>query len=403
MKSTYKILLAEKSSGDKASIMHSLKNANFDFQCKHADTLEQFENALTVFSPDVIICDEYLPELSALSAMKALERSGSEIPFILVTDTLSDPEAIEYLTKGIYDYILRPNLIKLPFSIKNAVKSRELESAKRNAESEHLRVSRSIQADREKNKDITDSIIYAKEIQNALMPGQNYIHKYFPESFLINMPKHIVSGDFYWFSEYNGKYIVAVGDCTGHGVPGALISMMGYNKLDHIVNVSGITSPSEILSGLNAGISSTFRRERGGSAIQDGMDIALCVIDPQSNTIEFSGANRPLYYISNNELRILKGDKKCIGGRWSRKDETYTKHSFRLDSITSLYLFTDGILDQFGGEQGKKFLSKRFNKLLPLLQSFSMENQRNILVNTLNEWKGDHEQTDDICMLGIKF
>jgi serine phosphatase RsbU (regulator of sigma subunit) len=377
-------------------------NVHMQFISKRVDTEEEFIKALTHFLPDLIICDQSLPRFDAFSAMNILKRAKLEIPFLLVTGTVSDEDAMDYLRWGAYDYILKANLSRLPFAVKNALVAQELSKQKQYMEHEHVMLKRNHLVSSEKNKNITDSMIYAKDIQTALLPKQNYIHQYFPQSFLINMPKDIVSGDFYWFSKYEGKFVIAVGDCTGHGVPAALISMIGYNKLNYIVNKLGETNPAKILAHLNVEIRDVFQQDDQETAIRDGMDIAICTIDSKTDLLEFSGANRPLYFVKDNSLEVIKGDKKCIGGIWNKAQE-FTCHSLPVSDVRGIYLFTDGFLDQFGGQNGKKFLSKRFKNILSVAKEYAMKDQRNLLVKTINEWRGEAEQTDDICVLGIRF
>jgi serine phosphatase RsbU (regulator of sigma subunit) len=273
----------------------------------------------------------------------------------------------------------------------------------KNFEAKNQKIQKSNEEFTNKNKDMMDSINYAKEIQNAVLPKESYIQQFFSETFLINMPKDIVSGDFYWCSQSGSKFIVAVGDCTGHGVPAALISMMGYNKLNHIVNVIGLTKPSHILEQLDFEIREAFKKEDSEHVIPDGMDIAVCAIDRKNNTVEFAGANRPLYYLKNGALEIIKGSKKSIGGISEDIDKDFTNHLISKDTMDCIYLFTDGFMDQFGGVQGKKFLCKRFRELISSTHIYTMKEQKELLINALNDWKGDREQTDDICLLGIRF
>lgn len=403
MKKEFKLLLVEDSASDAALIQSELQKGNLPFTVLRVETEEQFLEALDDFIPDAILCDQSLPQFDAFTAMKILKKQRLDIPFLLVTGSLSDAEALDYLRWGAYDYISKNNLGRLPFAVKNALSKCMLMQENRNMEFAHVLMRKNQQTISERHKGITDSMHYAKGIQKALLPKQTYIHRYFPESFLINLPKDIVSGDFYWVSECKDKFIVAVGDCTGHGVPAALISMMGYNKLDQIVNVTGITDPAHILARLNSEMREAFKAEANERTVNDGMDIAVCVIDKKNNRLEFAGANRPLYYIREGVLQSIKGDKKCIGGCEEASDPDYTLHTLPLSALSSVYLFTDGFTDQFGGKDGKKFLRKRFNSLLSSVHSCSMQAQKEVLLDALNDWKGMEEQTDDICVLGISF
>jgi serine phosphatase RsbU (regulator of sigma subunit) len=259
----------------------------------------------------------------------------------------------------------------------------------------------------EKNKDITDSINYAKLIQEAILPSKEIKYRIFPKSFILFQPRDIVSGDFYWFSEKNGKRIIAAADCTGHGVPGAFMSMIGNSFLNEIVNEKGIIQPSEILNLLRANIIKSLNQSNAENVsgairqVQDGMDIALCMFDENNNTVEFSGANNPVWIIRNGELKEYKGDKQPIG-LYSGEAKPFTNNTIKLEKGDSVYIFTDGFADQFGGKAGKKFKYKQLMELLISIQEKEMIEQENILARTINEWKGDIEQVDDILVIGIK-
>ncbi|MBA3705219.1 MAG: GAF domain-containing protein [Bacteroidetes bacterium] len=251
----------------------------------------------------------------------------------------------------------------------------------------------------EKNKHITDSINYAKRIQNAILPSDEVIKNILPNSFVLFKPKDIVSGDFYWITEKQGKLFFAVVDCTGHGVPGAFVSIIGHNGLYRAVNEFGLTKPSEILDKLNELVEETFR-QNNEMQINDGMDIALCSYDRSSKTLEFAGANNPLYHISSGELAEIKGDKQPIGAFDNRKK--FENHTINLKENDSIYVFSDGYADQFGGISGKKFKYNQFKNMLLSLQGTAMSKQHSVLNNTFINWMGDYEQLDDICVIGMK-
>ena len=250
-------------------------------------------------------------------------------------------------------------------------------------------------------KEITDSINYALLIQQSIMSSQEDIQKIFPQHFLFYKPKDIVSGDFYWAEEKNGiKYIAAV-DCTGHGVPGAMMSVIGNNLLNQALYDKGIVEVNEILNFLDQGVVETLHQNKDGS-MKNGMDLSLCAIDFAKNTLQFSGAVNPVYLFSNGELILLKADKLFIGS----SDQVYDKKQFTAQKISfkqgdCLYLFTDGFIDQFG-ENGKKLMSKGFKALIQKIQGLSMEKQKTELENFFVEWKGKEEQTDDILIIGIQ-
>lgn len=252
----------------------------------------------------------------------------------------------------------------------------------------------------EKNKHITDSINYAKRIQDAILPSYEVIKNILPESFVLFKPKDIVSGDFYWVTEKKGKLFFAVVDCTGHGVPGAFVSIIGHNGLYRALNEFGLTTPSEILDKLNELVEETFKQNNNEIQINDGMDIALCSYDKNTKTLEFAGANNPLYHISDGTLTEIKGDKQPIGAFDNRKK--FTNYTLPLKDDDRIYVFSDGFADQFGGESGKKFKYNKFKELLLSIQKTPMKEQQTVLGDTISNWMEGFEQLDDICVIGVK-
>jgi serine phosphatase RsbU (regulator of sigma subunit) len=253
------------------------------------------------------------------------------------------------------------------------------------------------------NEDILNSINYAKKIQFAILPPLEIIKKNLPSSFVFYKPKDIVSGDFYFFREIvpNEKFIIAACDCTGHGVPGALMSVIGNNFLEHIIN-NGVYSPSMILTQLNQSVINTLKQDAESSESKDGMDIALCLIDKTNNSVSYSGANRPLYILNSfGECTEIKGDKRPIGGLDNRHYE-FTEHQLSLNTNESYYLFSDGYVDQFGGEKNKKFSSKRFKEMLSALANRPLNSQYHEIENTFENWKQSNSQTDDVLVIGFK-
>lgn len=250
----------------------------------------------------------------------------------------------------------------------------------------------------EKQKEITDSITYAKRIQEAILPPESIIKKLLPNSFFLYKPKDIVSGDFYWLEQKNTKVLFAAVDCTGHGVPGAFVSIVGHNGLTRAVNEFSLTEPAQILNKLNELVEETLRQK--DNEVRDGMDISLCSIDFLNNQLQYAGANNPLYLVRNNEIIITKADKQPIGGTGENK--TFTNHSFEISKGDSIYIFSDGFADQFGGSKGKKYGYAQFRKFLLSIQNYSMSEQLNLMNVEFNNWKGELEQLDDICLIGVK-
>lgn len=253
----------------------------------------------------------------------------------------------------------------------------------------------------EKNKHITDSINYAQRIQNAILPENDYIKALFPHYFIYYQPKEIVSGDFYWFGQKDDKIIFAVADCTGHGVPGALMSMIGNTLLNEIINSKGITDAAEILNHLKKDIIHVLKQKDALESQKDGMDIALCVLSEDRKTLVFAGAHNSLYHFSNGELKEIRGDQQAIGYTKGQL-EPFTKHTIRVQEGDSLYLFTDGFADQKGQLTKKKFYYPPFRQLLTTIHNKPILQQGEILRTTFNEWKGNLDQIDDVLIVGIQ-
>ncbi|MGZ3883092.1 MAG: tetratricopeptide repeat protein [Bacteroidia bacterium] len=255
---------------------------------------------------------------------------------------------------------------------------------------------------REKNKDITDSIQYAKRLQEAVFPEADALNNYFAESFVLFRPKDIVSGDFYWFEEVNGKSIIIVGDCTGHGVPGAFMSILGHNLLNQIILEDEITRPAEILTLLDKRVSNALNKRGSKQEYNDGMDIAICVIDKHKKTLSYAGANRPLIIRRDSGLLELKPNKFAVGGIQDTRAKTFTQHEMPTERNDTLYLFSDGYYDQFGGPNGKKFKYKHLSKLIMEICTLPLKEQSEILNREFQSWMGQLEQIDDVCVIGVK-
>ncbi|MCK4749370.1 MAG: SpoIIE family protein phosphatase, partial [Bacteroidales bacterium] len=248
----------------------------------------------------------------------------------------------------------------------------------------------------EKNKDITDSIQYAKRIQDAILPPEIP----FKDTFILFKPKDIVSGDFYWFQEVGDRQFFSAVDCTGHGVPGAFMSIIGHNSLTKIVREYGILEPGQILTQLNREVLSTLHQRSDAGDVLDGMDLALTCYIPGENMLEFAGAFNPLYLIRNGEILETKADKTSIGRSSLNTEVEYTNHRMEVQPGDTVYLFSDGYADQFGGELMKKFKYRNLKELLLKIQDQTMEQQRNTLNQTIEDWKGDVAQLDDILVIG---
>jgi serine phosphatase RsbU (regulator of sigma subunit) len=253
----------------------------------------------------------------------------------------------------------------------------------------------------EKNKSITDSINYAKRLQNAILPSAEVVNSILPEHFILYEPKDIVSGDFYWVSGHENKFMVAAIDCTGHGVPGALLSIVGHNAINQSVNEMGITKPSEVLNSMNTIIKKILHQDKG-SDIRDGMDMALCTFDNLTNILEYCGANNPIYLVCDGKLNIIKASKLTVGSLQEDVKTSPENHIISMKKGECFYIFSDGYADQFGGNDNKKFKTSRMQELLLSLKDQPMPQQKKIIRETFMNWKGSNEQVDDVLVIGVR-
>jgi phosphoserine phosphatase RsbU/P len=254
----------------------------------------------------------------------------------------------------------------------------------------------------EQKKHIMDSIYYARRIQTAILPSFIHMDKVIKNYFIFYLPKDIVSGDFYWMHQVSNLVMLAAVDCTGHGVPGAFMSIVGFNQLNYAVNVQKARRAGDILNELNRGVIQTLNENTGESSIKDGMDMTICVFDFKNNRMDCAGANNPVILIRDNEIIKFKGDRFPIGAYDDNQPQVFTNNEVKLQQGDMIYMFSDGYADQFGGPENKKFFTKRFEKLLLDVHSGSMEEQKEILKTTLYEWMGNNPQVDDILVIGIK-
>ncbi len=245
--------------------------------------------------------------------------------------------------------------------------------------------------------DLTDSINYAQRLQNTILPNIATVRQMFSSSFVFYVPKAVVSGDFYWFKNIGGKKLFAAADCTGHGVPGAFMSLVGHNFLNHVTKV--FLDPAQVLNSVNR--LGTEVLSSNNTGVRDGMDVALCTIDEKEMILEYCGANIPLYVVRNRELIELSATKRSIG-TFGERGDSYTTQKFQLETDDMIYACSDGYADQFGEANNKKFMRKRFKEVLATISSLEIDEQEKTLHETFNAWKGSMEQTDDLLVIGIR-
>jgi phosphoserine phosphatase RsbU/P len=255
----------------------------------------------------------------------------------------------------------------------------------------------------EQKKHIMDSIYYARRIQNAILPSFSIIESHLKNYFILYLPKDVVSGDFYWANETpDGLFMISAVDCTGHGVPGAFMSIVGFNQLNNVVNVKKARSAGIVLDELNQGVISTLNENKSDNSIKDGMDMALCVFNMAAKKVEFAGANNPLVLIRDKQIVKYKGDRFPIGAFEGSDAQRFKNNVIDLLEGDCLYLASDGYSDQFGGPDNKKFMFRKYEELLLEINSHPMEAQKEILHKRLIDWMGTNDQVDDILVIGIK-
>jgi PAS domain S-box-containing protein len=328
---------------------------------------------------------EYLEQSSRIVA-DVWEKGGmiyDDIPFLTVTGELMPVEC----SAKVAPFAGRPAIVIYARDIRERLQM-EQEIREQSEEIE------------QKNKDITDSINYAKRIQSAILPDREELKKKCEQSFVLFKPKDIVSGDFYWFTSVGDQLLIAAADCTGHGVPGALMSMIGSNILNQITKDEQVSKPSLVLSQLDNKVLETLKRS-GEDEVRDGMDIAFCAISFKNKTLDYAGANRPIILVRNNEITEYKPNKLSIGGD-SQMKKVFANTSIQLQEGDSIYMFTDGYADQFGGELGKKFKYKNLVGLIQSVQKESMSKQKELFEQAIENWRGSNEQVDDILVIGLK-
>jgi len=257
----------------------------------------------------------------------------------------------------------------------------------------------------QRNEEITDSLNYAMKIQSAVLPPEQYFHEILNDVFIYFKPRDIVSGDFYWIKQVNQYVILAAADCTGHGVPGAFMSMLGMSYLNEIVHRREITQANQVLNELRREIRNSLRQHGQPEESKDGIDMALCVIDEKNRVLQYSGANNPLYLIRDKnggpQLLEYKPDQMPLG-YYQGRFKAFKNNNVQLEFGDVFYLFSDGFMDQKGGEEGKKFLSKNFKRLLMEIYEEPMQDQQMILDATFSDWKGDNPQVDDVLVIGVR-
>ena len=364
---------------------------------------------------DLVLLDISMPEMDGYEVCRIMKQDDrlKEIPVIFLTAQTEIEDIIRAFEVGAVDYLTKPfnkhELLSRVFTHLNLKKARDI-VVEQQKELEIKNAELEAQKNKiEKQRDnIISSIRYAEIIQQAVLPCKDILDGFLPENFIINLPKDIVSGDFYWFKQIGHCIAIAAADCTGHGVPGAFMSMLGISSLNEIfANFESIAkvNAAEILNVLRNKIKNALHQNIKEPSSRDGIDMALCIIDLDNKKMQYAGANSPMYLIRKNansmpELTEYKPDKMPVSIHVHER--AFTNHLLDLQPDDKIYIFTDGYSDQFGGKNDKKFMAKRLKDLLVDNYQKSMPEQKNILLSSLQNWQGNFEQVDDILLIGMK-
>lgn len=360
-----------------------------------------FNNKAEIFTND------YTQDFNKYVKVMKKTLAGNPARSIIYIPLYSKGDIIGVMTSQSYDAdkyteyhmdILRGLSHSIATAIENAMLYGSLEEKVKERTAEVVKQKEIIE---EKNKHITDSIVYAKRIQQAILPAEEVFSSYLRNSFVLYKPKDIVSGDFYWIERKGSKILFAVVDCTGHGVPGAFMSIIGFNGLNQVVNEYNITNPAEILNNLNKIITNTLSQRQDEAKIRDGMDISICCVDLENNKMEFAGANNPIFIVRNNHVIEVTADKHPIGNFIGENEFRFTNHVIDLFPNDRIYLSSDGYADQFGGPRGKKLKYTQFRDLLLENHDKPMKEQKLLLDQMFEHWRGELEQIDDVCVIGV--
>lgn len=396
-----------------------------DYKIFLAETAEEGIEILRENEIELVITDQRMPEVTGVEFLKKIVPDYPNVIRMILTGFSDVEDIISAINDGgVYRYITKPwDKDDLKITIDRALESYELarenrrlihdlqealEGLERKVQERTAEITEAKEIIEEKNTSIVDSINYAQRIQTASLPSYERIASKLDNFFILFLPRDIVSGDFYWFEvqrdlETNSEKILFTAiDCTGHGVPGAFVSLIGKNVLDQIVRLEQELSPDVILNRLHTEINRSLNQQESNN--RDGMDAAFCVIDLESKKLEFSGAKNPLVKIKigAKEAEVFKGGRSSIGGVMA-KHQPFEKVEISLEEEACYYMFSDGYQDQFGGPQGRKFMKKRLRELLVEIHQKPMSEQKEILQSTLSEWMaGKESQVDDILVIGMR-
>jgi sigma-B regulation protein RsbU (phosphoserine phosphatase) len=408
MKKSYKILVADDSPSVLASVREMLNNDKDEnhilMEAKNgAEIISLISNEL----PDIILTDIEMPIMNGIDAINFIRRNkqAKEIPIIVMSSTMAIQEAFE---AGADDFIMKPFnqyelLLRIHLNIRLSDKSKMINNQNQLLKAQKQEVTLQRDTIAKQQKELIDDIRYASFIQNAIMPDEKTMGELLRSHFIFNKPKNQVSGDFYWIAKKKDKVLIVLGDCTGHGLSGALMTMAGMAILNETINNCEEIEPNLILNMLRTQVIKLLHQKGSIGEASNGMDLALCILDYNTGIMEYAGANNPVYIVrTDNTLEVIKADRMPIGIHVNF-EKSFSKVVCNLYQGDMLYLFSDGYADQFGGPNGQKFRYDQFKELLRGISKNSVEEQKSIVESTFTNWIGDFEQIDDVMILGIKF
>ncbi|MBN2165111.1 MAG: response regulator [Marinilabiliaceae bacterium] len=353
---------------------------------------EALKKAMGDNKPDLILLDVIMPGLNGYEVCNILKKNDQtkDIPIIFITAKTDQDSILKGFEAGAIDYILKPfNIMELKARVKNQL-------AIKIARDQNQRLLKRIE---NINKQMTDSIAYAQKIQTASMPRPDFLTKVLPDHFIFWRPKDIVSGDFYWAGTVESKIIVAVADCTGHGVPGAIMSMFGIAYLNEIVGRKGECKPSVIIDELRRIVINSLQQSEG-SEVKDGMDISVVSIDYSTNKLEYAGAFNSMFFIRGGKLTVFQADHMPVS--IGEIDKAFKNYEIDFVKGDCVYLFSDGFASQFGGPHDKKLMRKGFKQMILSRHNLNMAIQKQEFEDFFDQWMGDNDQVDDVLLMGIR-
>jgi len=409
MNTIYKILVADDSVTVRNTVKHILtENNENQYRVLLANNGREACSMAFMERPDLIILDISMPVMDGIEAIKKI-KSNNQIKFIPIIAMSSTRQFEEAFSAGAVDFLLKPFveyelLTRVHLNLTLAEKNSEIKRQHEILKNQRQEAINQRDIILKQKQDLIDDLLYARFIQKAILPSDDILSEMFHGYFVYDQPKNVVSGDFFWVAHKNGKTIVTVGDCTGHGMSGALMTMAGTAFLNEIVRNSEEFYADKILNELRKRVIRLLNQKGNIGEASNGMDIALCIFDEPNQKLEFAGANNPLYFVpAGGELEIIKGDRMPIGFYFNN-DLSFNKYEISVSKGDTIYLFSDGYADQFGGPQGKKFRYNQFRELITNTSKLSvMQQQNEFIQKTMHDWIEGYEQLDDIMVMGVKW